>query len=60
MLCVFYKWLGINDPAVQQLLQDNLTSAYRSQVVEREEGDYPEIIMWQWYSVDQDKKQPKK
>lgn len=44
---------------MQQSLQDNLTSAYRSSVVEREEGDYPELIRWQWHSVDQDKKQQK-
>lgn len=35
VLCVLYKWLRKNDPAVQKSLQDNLTSASRSSVVER-------------------------
>lgn len=45
---------------MKESLQDNLTSAYRSSVVEGKEGDYPELIRWQWHSVDQDKKQQEK
>ena len=45
---------------MQQSLQDNLTRAYHSLVVERKEGDYPGWISLQWHSVDQDKKQAEK